>query len=116
MYELKEYLNAINHKKEDLMAGEDEFWEKKYPAYIVNKALSAFPDTLLYGAATAALPGMTSRERSSTAPCPAWFKVTRSSIRRQQMVGDYKPTITWQALIDRLSVLWMQQRWCGSRR
>ncbi len=48
MYELKDYLNAINHKKEDLMAGEDEFWEKKYPAYIVNKALSAFPDCILY--------------------------------------------------------------------
>ena len=48
MYELKDYLNDINHKKEDLMNGEDEFWEKKYPAYIVNKVLSAFPDTLLY--------------------------------------------------------------------
>ena len=48
MYELKDYLNAINHQKIDLMDGEDEFWEKKYPAYIVNKALSAFPDTLLF--------------------------------------------------------------------
>ena len=48
MYELKDYLNAINHQKIDLMDGQDEFWEKKYPAYIVNKALSAFPDTLLY--------------------------------------------------------------------
>ena len=47
-YQLKHYLNAINHEKVDLMGGEDEFWEKKYPAYIVNKALSAFPDTLLY--------------------------------------------------------------------
>ena len=48
MYELKEYLNAINHQKEDLMNGEDEFWEKRYPAYIVNKALSAFPDCILF--------------------------------------------------------------------
>ena len=40
MYELKDYLNAINHKKEDLMAGDDLYWEKKYPTYIVNKALS----------------------------------------------------------------------------
>ena len=48
MYELKDYLNAINHQKIDLMDSEDEFWEKKYPAYIVNKVLSAFPDTLLY--------------------------------------------------------------------
>ena len=48
MYELKDYLNAINQNKKDLMDGEDEFWEKKYPAYIVNKALSAFPDTIVY--------------------------------------------------------------------
>ena len=48
MYELKDYLNAINHKKEALMAGDDTFWEKKYPTYIVNKALSSFPECLLY--------------------------------------------------------------------
>ena len=48
MYELKDYLNAINHKKDDLMDGEDLFWEKKYPSYIVNKALSSFPECLLY--------------------------------------------------------------------
>ena len=48
MYELKDYLNAINHKKEELMAGEDVFWEKRYPAYIVNKALSAFAECVLY--------------------------------------------------------------------
>jgi len=48
MYELKDYLNAINHKKEDLMSDEDVFWEKKYPAFIVNKALSAFPDCIVF--------------------------------------------------------------------
>ena len=48
MYELKDYLNAINHKKDDLMDGEDLFWEKRYPTYIVNKALSSFPECLLY--------------------------------------------------------------------
>ena len=48
MYELKDYLNAINHKKDYLMDGEDLFWEKKYPSYIVNKALSSFPECLLY--------------------------------------------------------------------
>ena len=30
------------------MDGEDQFWEKKYPAYIVNKAVGAHPDTVLY--------------------------------------------------------------------
>ena len=47
MYELKEYLNAINHSKKKLMDTEDEMWEKKYPAFIVNKCLSAFQDSLM---------------------------------------------------------------------
>ena len=46
-YELKEYLNSINHRKNNLMDTEDEMWEKKYPSFIVNKCLSAFPDTLM---------------------------------------------------------------------
>ena len=47
MYELKAYLNAINHTKERLMDTEDEEWEKKYPPFIVNKCLSGFQDTLM---------------------------------------------------------------------
>ena len=47
MYELKDYLNAINHTKEPLMDTEDEEWEKKYPPFIVNKCLAPFPDTIL---------------------------------------------------------------------
>ena len=45
-YELKEYLKAINSSKEKLMDSEDEQWEKKYPAYIVNKCLAPFQDTI----------------------------------------------------------------------
>jgi hypothetical protein len=45
-YELKDYLNAINHSKEPLLDSEDEDWTKKYPPYIVNKCLSPFPDTI----------------------------------------------------------------------
>ena len=48
MYELKDYMNAINHQKIDLMDSEDEFWEKKYPAFIVNKVLSSFSDCILF--------------------------------------------------------------------
>ena len=47
MYELKEYLNAINYSKEKLMDGEDEMWEKKYPPFIVNRCLSGSQDTLM---------------------------------------------------------------------
>jgi hypothetical protein len=47
MYELKEYLNAINSTKERLMDTEDEHWEKKYPSFIINKCLAPFQDTIL---------------------------------------------------------------------
>ena len=47
MYELKDYLNAINYTKESLMNTEDEQWEKKYPPFIVNKCVAPFPDTVM---------------------------------------------------------------------
>ena len=47
MYELKEYLKAINHTKEPLMDTTDEMWEKKYPAFIVNRCVYPFSDTIL---------------------------------------------------------------------
>ena len=47
MYELKEYLNAINHTKEPLMDTEDEAWEKKYPPFVVNRCISPFLDTIM---------------------------------------------------------------------
>ena len=47
MYELKDYLNSINFTKEDIMVTTDVTWEKKYPAFIVNKCLSYHYDTLI---------------------------------------------------------------------
>ena len=46
-YELKDYLNAINFTKKNLMDSEDKLWQKKYPSFIVNKILSGFSDTLM---------------------------------------------------------------------
>jgi len=46
-YELKEYLNSINFTKKDLMKSEDKEWIKKYPAFIINKILSGFSDTIM---------------------------------------------------------------------
>ena len=46
MYELKDYLNAINVSKEPLLDSEDEMWEKKYAPFIVNKCVAPFPDTI----------------------------------------------------------------------
>lgn len=47
MYELKDYLNAINHTKERLLDSEDEEWEKKYPPFVVNKCVYPFQDTIM---------------------------------------------------------------------
>ena len=47
MYELKEYLNSINLNKQNLMDGDDPLYEKKYPAFIINKCLAPFNDTIM---------------------------------------------------------------------
>ena len=48
MYDLfKDYLPAINHTKKNLMDSDDPMWEKKYPAFMVNKVLSGFSDTVM---------------------------------------------------------------------
>ena len=46
-YELKEYLNSINFTKKNVMKSEDKQWIKKYPAFIINKVLSGFQDTIM---------------------------------------------------------------------
>ena len=47
MYELKDYLRAINETKELLLDSDDLMWEKKYPPYIINRCLSVFWDTIM---------------------------------------------------------------------
>tara|TARA_B110000285_G_scaffold171055_1_gene191496 strand:- start:110 stop:502 length:393 start_codon:yes stop_codon:yes gene_type:complete len=44
----KDYLPAINHTKKNLMDSDDPMWEKKYPAFMVNKILSSFSDTIMF--------------------------------------------------------------------
>ena len=46
-YELKDYLNSINFSKKNVMDSEDKQWIKKYPAFIINKILSGFSDTIM---------------------------------------------------------------------
>lgn len=45
-----DYVNSINHNKRDLMTRteNDELAEKSYVPFIVNKALSYFPDTIFH--------------------------------------------------------------------
>lgn len=46
MYELKDYLNAINFSKEKLLDTDDTEWIKKYPPYVINKCLSMHYDCI----------------------------------------------------------------------
>jgi len=46
MYELRDYLNAINFSKENLLDTPDTTWEKKYPPYVINKCLSMHYDCI----------------------------------------------------------------------
>ena len=45
---LSEYLNAINHTKKPLLDTDDEFVEKDYVPFVVNRCLSYFPDTIFH--------------------------------------------------------------------
>ena len=45
-YELKDYLNAVNFSKQNLLDSDDTTWEKKYPPYIINKCLSMHYDCI----------------------------------------------------------------------
>ena len=48
MYELKDYLKAINETKENLLDTNDITWEKKYPPYVINRCMSMFYDTIMH--------------------------------------------------------------------
>ncbi len=48
MYELKDYLKAINETKEPLLDTTDETWEKKYSPFIINRCMSMFYDTIMH--------------------------------------------------------------------
>jgi|TARA_R110000851_G_scaffold114654_1_gene240093 hypothetical protein len=43
---LSEYLKAINHSKEPLLDTDDEFVERDYAPFVINRCLSYFTDTL----------------------------------------------------------------------
>ena len=47
IYELKDWLNSINFTKKNLIE-EDLNSKKEYPAYIINKCLSAHVDSIIF--------------------------------------------------------------------
>jgi len=45
---LTDFLNSINHTKEDLFKQDVEHAEKLYQPFVVNRSLSYFPDTIFH--------------------------------------------------------------------
>jgi len=41
-----DYLNSVNHEKQNVMV--DDLSESEYKAFIVNRGLSYFPDSIMY--------------------------------------------------------------------
>ena len=48
MYQLKDYLNAINTTKQNLLDTDDLTWEKKYNSFLINRCLSMHYDTVMH--------------------------------------------------------------------
>ena len=46
-YQLKDYLYSINQSKKNILH-DDIASAKKYPAYVINRCLSSFTDTVMY--------------------------------------------------------------------
>ena len=58
---LSEYLNSINHSKDNLMREGDEREEKSYAPFVINRCLSYFPDTILLVNSVNSIPNIDKR-------------------------------------------------------
>lgn len=58
-----DFVNSINFNKKDLMTGteNDELSEKSYVPFVINRALSYFPDTILYANEVNTYPSLDSK-------------------------------------------------------
>tara|TARA_R110000824_G_scaffold161845_2_gene337341 strand:- start:306 stop:692 length:387 start_codon:yes stop_codon:yes gene_type:complete len=77
---LSEYLNAINHSKKPLMDTEDEYVEKKYAPFVVNRCLSYFIDTILYANSMNEHPGISNKMQ---------FDYLSNSIRKRKRFSKW---------------------------
>ena len=75
---LSEYLNAINHSKDDLLV--DEHAEKKYVPFVVNRCLSYFPDTIMQANEMNVLPNAEKKMQ---------FDYLRHSIRKRRRFSKW---------------------------
>jgi hypothetical protein len=77
---LTNYLNAINYSKEPLLDTDDEFVEKKYVPFVVNRCLSYFPDTILHANIVNYFPNMDKKMQ---------FDFLRTAIRKKKRFSKW---------------------------
>ena len=58
---LTDFLNSINHTKDDLFSSDIEYAEKMYQGFVVNRSLSYFPDTVFHANEMNILNGLDSK-------------------------------------------------------
>ena len=58
---LTDFLNSINHTKDDLFSDDVEYAEKLYQGFVVNRSLSYFPDTVFHANEMNILNGLDSK-------------------------------------------------------
>ena len=58
---LTDFLNSINHTKDDLFSDDIEYAEKLYQGFVVNRSLSYFPDTVFHANEMNILNGLDSK-------------------------------------------------------
>ena len=80
-----DYVNAINYTKEDLF--QDSSADKDYVAFIVNRSLSNFPDTVLYANEMNKYPDI---------PVEWQFQFLRNSVSKRKRFSKWhkKPVVT----------------------
>ncbi|MCK5019983.1 MAG: DNA polymerase clamp loader subunit A [Candidatus Peribacteraceae bacterium] len=85
MPNLIEFINAINQTKQDLMV--DEQARKDYMAYVVNRGMSQWIDTVLFASEMNKRPGL-SKEMQNT----FYLRSVRKNKRYGKWAKVFKPT------------------------
>lgn len=86
---LPEVLNSINYNKEDIFESLPDVTQKEYAAFIVNKSLSYFPDTLLQANNMNMRPGLDPRMQ---------YHYLKNSIRKKKRFSKWVKRVDSKAI------------------
>jgi len=88
-----DYINSINQTKKDIILGSEnpELAEKQYNAFLVNRGLSYFADTILYSNEMNMLPGL---------PNLLQYEYLMASVRKGKRFSKWAKAEKHQRLMD----------------